>query len=164
MSKTIYDFTEKTITGEPKSLADYKGKALLIVNVASRCGLTPQYEGLEKLHDEYASRGLCVLGFPANEFGAQEPGTNDEIATFCTTNYGVKFDMFAKVKVKGPGIDPLFDYLTSPTTDPGFSGEIKWNFNKFLVGKDGAILARFEPPVAPTALEVKQAIEKALTP
>jgi glutathione peroxidase len=164
MSKTIYDFTAKTIAGEPKSLADYKGKALLIVNVASRCGLTPQYEGLQKLHEEYAAKGLRVLGFPANEFGAQEPGTDDQIAAFCTTNYGVKFEMFAKVKVKGPGIDPLFDYLTNPATDPGFSGEIKWNFNKFLVGKDGAVLARFEPKIEPTAVEVKQAIEKALTP
>jgi glutathione peroxidase len=164
MSKTIYDFSEKTIAGEAKSLAEYKGKALLIVNVASRCGLTPQYEGLEKLHEEYAPKGLAILGFPANEFGAQEPGTNDEIAQFCTTNYGVKFDMFAKVTVKGPGIDPLFDYLTSAATDPKFAGEIKWNFNKFLIGKDGAVLARFEPKVEPTAPEVKQAIEKALTP
>jgi len=163
MSKTIYDFTEKTITGEKKSLADYKGKALLIVNVASRCGNTPQYAGLEKLHEEYAARGLAVLGFPANEFGGQEPGTNEEIAQFCTANYGVKFDMFAKVTVKGPGIDPLFDYLTSPTTDPEFGGEIQWNFNKFLVGRDGAVVARFKPKADPTSPEVKQAIEKALT-
>jgi glutathione peroxidase len=162
MSKTIYDFSEKTITGQPKSLAEYKGKALLIVNVASRCGLTPQYEGLEKLHADYAPKGLAVLGFPANEFGAQEPGTNEEIAQFCTTNYGVKFDMFAKVKVKGPGIDPLFGFLTSPETDPKFSGDIKWNFNKFLVGKHGEVLARFEPKIEPTSPEVKAAIEKAL--
>ena len=159
---SIYDFSEKTITGEPKSLADYKGKALLIVNVASKCGLTPQYDGLEKLHEEYAAKGLRILGFPANEFGAQEPGTNDEIAQFCTTTYGVKFEMFAKVKVKGPGIDPLFDYLTSPATDPKFAGEIKWNFNKFLVGKDGSVIGRFEPKVEPTSPEVKSAIEAAL--
>jgi glutathione peroxidase len=162
MSKSIYDFTAMTITGESKRLADYGGKALLIVNVASKCGLTPQYEGLEKLHETYAARGLRVLGFPANEFGAQEPGTESEIAQFCTTNYGVKFDMFSKVKVKGPGIDPLFDFLTSPATDPAFAGEIKWNFNKFLVGKDGTILARFEPKVEPMSLEVTQAVEKAL--
>jgi len=163
MAKTIYDFSEKTITGQPRSLADYKGKALLVVNVASKCGLTPQYQGLEKLHEQYAPKGFAVLGFPANEFGAQEPGTNEEIAQFCTTNYGVKFDMFSKVKVKGPGIDPLFDYLTSPATNPKFSGEIKWNFNKFLIGKDGTVLARFEPPIDPTSPEVTQAIEKALT-
>lgn len=162
MSKTIYEFNAKTITGQNKPLADYKGKALLIVNVASKCGLTPQYAGLEKLHEKYADKGLRVLGFPANEFGAQEPGTESEIAQFCTTNYGVKFDMFSKVKVKGPGIDPLFDFLTSPATDPKFAGEIKWNFNKFLIGKDGTVLARFEPPVEPLSAEVTQAIEKAI--
>jgi glutathione peroxidase len=164
MSKTIYDFSARTIDGTPRKLSDYEGKVALIVNVASKCGLTPQYKGLEELHETYGPQGFAVLGFPANEFGAQEPGTNDEIAQFCTTTYGVKFEMFAKVKVKGPGIDPLFDYLTSPATDPKFAGEIKWNFNKFLVGKDGAVLARFEPQVDPTAPEVKQAIEKALTP
>jgi glutathione peroxidase len=162
MSKTIYDFTAKTITGSPKKLSDYEGKALLIVNVASKCGLTPQYEGLEKLHEKYADRGLRVLGFPANEFGAQEPGTNDEIAQFCSTKYDVKFDMFAKVKVKGPGIDPLFEFLTSPGTNPASSGEIKWNFNKFLIGKDGTILARFEPPVDPMSSDVTKAVEQAL--
>ena len=149
MAKTIYEFSEHTIDGKAKNLADYKGKALLVVNVASKCGLTPQYAGLEKLHEEYAAKGFAVLGFPANEFGGQEPGTNEQVLEFCTTNYGVKFDMFAKVKVKGPGIDPLFDYLTSATTNPGFSGEIKWNFNKFLVGRTGEVLARFEPQVDP---------------
>jgi glutathione peroxidase len=162
MSKTIHDFTANTIGGSPKKLSDYKGNALLIVNVASKCGLTPQYEGLEKLHEKYSGKGLRVLGFPANEFGAQEPGTNDEIAAFCSTNYAVKFDMFAKVKVKGPGIDPLFAFLTSPETNPASAGEIKWNFNKFLIGKDGTILARFEPTVAPTSPEVIEAVEKAL--
>jgi glutathione peroxidase len=162
MSRTIYDFEVKTIAGEPMSLADYKGKALLIVNVASRCGLTPQYDGLEKLHEKYAAQGLRVLGFPANEFGAQEPGTDKEIEQFCTTNYGVKFDMFSKVKVKGPGIDPLFDFLTGSATNPGLSGDIKWNFNKFLVDKNGHVVARFEPPVDPMSAEVTQAIEKAL--
>ena len=162
MAKSIYDFSQKTIDGKPKSLAEYRGKALLIVNVASECGLTPQYTGLEQLHETYATKGLAILGFPANEFGAQEPGDNDQIKAFCATHYGVKFDMFAKVKVKGPGIDPLFSYLTSPETNPKSSGEIKWNFNKFLVGKNGEILARFEPKVEPTSPEVKQAIEKAL--
>ncbi len=162
MTQSIYDFRVKTIDGTPKSLGEYKGKALLIVNVASACGLTPQYRGLEELHESYAGKGFAVLGFPANEFGSQEAGTNDEIKEFCTTKYGVKFDMFAKVKVKGPGIDPLFDYLTSDKTNPGFSGEIKWNFNKFLIGKGGEILGRFEPKVEPTSGEVKQAIEAAL--
>ena len=162
MAKTIYDFSAKTIDGKTRSLADYRGKVTLIVNVASECGLTPQYKGLEELHEAYAAKGLSVLGFPANEFGAQEPGTDGQIKDFCTTSYGVKFDMFGKVKVKGPGIDPLFQFLTSPETNPGFSGDIKWNFNKFLVGKDGAVIARFEPPVEPTSADVKGAIEKAL--
>lgn len=162
MGKTIYDFTAKTIDGKTKSLSDYKGRALLIVNVASECGLTPQYDGLEALHEAYAGKGLSVLGFPANEFGAQEPGTEAEIKTFCTTKYGVKFDMFSKVKVKGPGIDPLFQFLTSTETNPTFGGDIKWNFNKFLVGKDGTLLGRFEPKVEPTSADVKAAIEKAL--
>ncbi len=162
MAKGIYQFEAKTIDGTTKKLADYEGKVALIVNVASQCGMTPQYAGLEQLHETYAGRGLAVLGFPANEFGAQEPGTNEEIQSFCSTRFGVKFDMFAKVKVKGPGIDPLFAFLTSPETDPKFSGDIKWNFNKFLVGKHGEVLARFEPKVDPTSPEVKSAIEAAL--
>ncbi len=160
---SIHDFTMKTIDGTPKRLSDYRGKAVLIVNVASQCGLTPQYAQLEQLHEAYEARGLAVLGFPANEFGAQEPGANDEIKEFCTTRYAVKFDLFAKVKVKGAGIDPLFDYLTGKETNPDFAGDIKWNFNKFLVGRDGHVLARFEPKVEPTSAEVKQAIEKALS-
>ena len=163
MSKSIYDFSAKTIDGTPKTLGDYRGKVLLIVNVASQCGLTPQYAGLESLHEAYAAQGLAVLGFPANEFGAQEPGTEAEIKTFCDARYGVKFDMFSKVKVKGPGIDPLFDHLTAETTNPGFSGPIKWNFNKFLVGRDGRVRARFEPAVDPASAEVRQAIEEALS-
>jgi glutathione peroxidase len=162
MGKSVYDFSATTIGGEPKSLGNYRGKVLLIVNVASRCGLTPQYEGLEKLHETYGARGLRVLGFPANEFGAQEPGDDEQIAEFCTTNYGVKFDMFSKVKVKGPGIDPLFEYLTSAETNGSFAGDIKWNFNKFLIDKDGRTIARFEPPVDPMSGQVKEAIEKAL--
>ncbi len=155
----VHDFGVKTIDGQDKKLAEYKGHPLLIVNVASKCGLTPQYEGLEKLHRELASRGLRVLGFPANEFGAQEPGSNDEIKTFCTSNYGVEFDMFGKVVVKGAGIHPLFDYLTNKSK---FAGDIKWNFNKFLVDKTGEVVARFEPQVEPTSAEVRQAIEKVL--
>lgn len=156
---SVFDFDAVTITGEKKSLRGYEGKVLLIVNVASQCGLTPQYAKLEELHEMYADKGLRVLGFPANEFGAQEPGTNEEIAQFCETKFGVRFDMFAKVKVKGEGTHPLFQHLTS---DPKFGGDIKWNFNKFLVGKDGRVLARFEPQVDPLAAEVTQAIEKAL--
>ncbi len=162
MAKTIYDFSAKTIDGKTRSLADYRGKVALIVNVASECGLTPQYTGLEQLHEAYASKGLAILGFPANEFGTQEPGTDDQIKAFCSTKYGVKFDMFSKVKVKGAGIDPLFAFLTSAQDNPRFAGDIKWNFNKFLVGKDGAVIARFEPPVEPTSADVKGAIEKAL--
>jgi glutathione peroxidase len=163
MTQTTYQFEAKTIDGKTKKLLDYEGKVTLIVNVASQCGLTPQYAGLEELNRTYGPRGFAVLGFPANEFGAQEPGSNDEIKEFCTTRFDVKFDMFAKVKVKGPGIDPLFSFLTSQDTNPKFSGDIKWNFNKFLVGKHGEVLARFEPQVEPTSAEVKTAIEKALT-
>jgi glutathione peroxidase len=162
MHSSIHEFRAQTIDGKDKSLGDYKGRVALIVNVASECGLTPQYDGLEKLHEAYAEKGLSILGFPANEFGAQEPGTNDQIQTFCRTKYGVKFDMFGKVKVKGEGIHPLFAYLTGKDTNQEFSGDIKWNFNKFLVGKDGEVLARFEPQVEPSSPEVKQAIEKAL--
>jgi glutathione peroxidase len=162
MAKTIYDFSAKTLDGKTRSLADYRGRVALIVNVASECGLTPQYKGLEELHDAYAGKGLAVLGFPANEFGAQEPGTDEQIQAFCSTKYGVKFDMFSKVKVKGPGIDPLFAFLTSAVDNPKFAGDIKWNFNKFLVGKDGAVIARFEPQVEPTSADVKGAIERAL--
>jgi len=162
MAKSIHDFSAKTIDGKDKSLGDYRGRVALIVNVASECGLTPQYTGLEQLHETYAAKGLSILGFPANEFGAQEPGTDAQIKDFCSTRFGVKFDMFSKVKVKGPGIDPLFQYLTGKETDPKFAGDIKWNFNKFLVGKNGEVLARFEPQVEPTSPEVKKAIEQAL--
>jgi len=154
---TAHDFSAKTITGHDKKLADFKGQVLLVVNVASACGLTPQYTGLEALNKKYRERGLRVLGFPANEFGAQEPGTDAEIKSFCETKYDVTFDMFAKVKVKGDGTHPLFAWLTSQT-----GGDIKWNFGKFLVGKNGEILARFEPTVEPGSPEIAAAIEKAL--
>ncbi len=162
MAKTVHDFEATKIDGTPKKLADYEGKVILIANVASQCGLTPQYAGLQSLHDEYCARGFAVLGFPSNDFGAQEPGTNQQISDFCTTRFNVKFDMFAKVKVKEPGSDPLFAFLTNPATNPNFSGDIKWNFNKFLLGRHGEVLARFEPTVEPTSPEVKAAIEKAL--
>jgi glutathione peroxidase len=152
-----HEFSAKTIGGQDKKLGDYDGKVLLIVNVASECGLTPQYKELQALHEKYRARGLCVLGFPANEFGAQEPGSDAEIKSFCETKYAVTFDMFSKVVVKGPGIHPLFKWLTENT-----GGDIKWNFGKFLVGKKGEILQRFEPKVEPNAPEITSAIEKAL--
>jgi glutathione peroxidase len=162
MTKSVYDFSAKTIKGTEKSLADYKGKVLLVVNVASECGLTPQYAGLETLHEEYAKRGLAVLGFPANDFGAQEPGTDAQVEQFCTTKFGAKFDLFSKVAVKGEKTAPLFDWLQSADTNPAFGGAIKWNFNKFLIDRDGKVIARFEPKVEPLSPEVKGAIEKAL--
>jgi glutathione peroxidase len=162
MGDSVYEFSAKTIQGTEKSLRDYAGKVALIVNVASKCGLTPQYRGLEELYQTYRAQGFSVLGFPANEFGAQEPGTDGQIQEFCSTHYGVEFDMFSKVKVKGAGIDPIFAFLTGADTNPRFSGDIKWNFNKFLIGKKGEVLARFEPAVEPTSSEVKQAVEKAL--
>ena len=155
----VHDFSAKTIDGRDVKLADYTGHPLLIVNVASKCGLTPQYEALEKLHEDYRARGLRVLGFPANEFGAQEPGSDDQIKEFCTSNYGVKFDMFGKVVVKGQGIHPLFAFLTKQSK---FAGDIQWNFNKFLVDKNGDVVGRFEPQVDPASGEVRQAIEKLL--
>ncbi|HEX4516163.1 MAG TPA: glutathione peroxidase [Polyangiaceae bacterium] len=155
----VHDFSAKTIDGRDVKLAEYKGHPLLIVNVASKCGLTPQYEGLEKLNKEYGPRGLRVLAFPANEFGAQEPGSNDDIKKFCTSNYGVDFDMFGKVVVKGEGIHPLFEYLTKQSK---YAGDVKWNFNKFLIDKNGEVIARFEPQVEPTSTEVTKAIEQNL--
>jgi glutathione peroxidase len=154
---SVHDFTVKTIMGADKSMKGYEGRVLLIVNVASECGYTPQYKGLQELHERYDARGLSVLGFPANEFGAQEPGTNDRIQRFCQERYGVTFGMFSKIVAKGDGIAPLFAHLSSST-----GGDVKWNFTKFLVGKDGAILGRFEPAVEPTSAELVGAIEAAL--
>ena len=150
---SIYDFTVKTITGEEKSLADYKGKVLLIVNVASKCGFTPQYEGLEKLHETYHDAGLEVLGFPCNQFREQEPEDEKAIQSFCTLNYGVKFPMFSKIKVNGDDAHPLYQYLKSEQT--GFLGSegIKWNFTKFLVDKDGNVVDRYGSSTKPSAIE-----------
>ena len=155
----IYDFTMKTIDGKDKRLSDYKGRVLMVVNTASLCGLTPQYEGLEALHRRYKEKGLSILGFPANEFGAQEPGPDDEIQRFCKTKYSVSFDMFSKIVVKGAGIHPLYQFLT---TESGFNGAIGWNFAKFLVGKDGAVAARFDPPTDPMSAKVTSKIEELL--
>jgi glutathione peroxidase len=160
----VLGFTMKSIDGKEVSLADkYKGKVVLFVNVASKCGLTPQYKDLEALHEKYAAKGLCIVGVPANEFGKQEPGSDKEISEFCSTKYGVKFDMMSKVVVKGDGICPLYTFLTSKDTDPSFAGEIKWNFTKFLVSKKGEVVGRFEPRVKPTADEVVKAIEAELS-
>ncbi|CAM4116923.1 glutathione peroxidase [Bacillus wiedmannii] len=157
---TVYDFLAKTITGEDKSLKDYEGKALLIVNVASKCGFTPQYKGLQEVYDKYKDQGLEVLGFPCNQFGGQEPGTEADITSFCELNYGVNFPMFAKVDVKGDKAHPLYTYMTEQA--PGLLGmkAVKWNFTKFLIGKDGKVVGRFAPQTKPVDLEVE--IEKVL--
>ncbi len=158
----VLSFKMKALDGKETDLAQYQGKVVLFVNVASECGYTPQYKGLQELHAKYAKDGLVVIGVPANEFGAQEPGSDQEIATFCTTNYGVKFPMLSKVVVKGAGICPLYKYLTSKETDPKFGGDIKWNFTKFLVARDGTVVNRFEPAVKPESPEMIKAIEAEL--
>jgi glutathione peroxidase len=159
---SVYDFTLKNIDGKETSLGQYKGKVLLLVNVASKCGLTPQYEGLQSLYTKYKDRGLVILGFPANNFMGQEPGTDEEIKSFCTLKYNVTFPMFSKISVKGSDIHPLYKFLTDKGTNPDFGGDIKWNFNKFLVDRNGEIIARFEPQVKPDDDRVIQAVEKAL--
>lgn len=156
------NFKMKKIDGKDVDLSAYKGKVVMMVNVASQCGLTPQYKQLEELHEKYAGKGLAVLGFPANEFGSQEPGTDAEIATFCKSKYDVKFDMFSKVVVKGEGQCPLYKFLTSKETDPKFAGDITWNFEKFLIGRNGEVVARFAPKVKPDSEEVLKAIEAEL--
>lgn len=158
----VLDHKLTTIDGKEANLADYEGKVLLMVNVASKCGLTPQYEQLMELHKEYGDKGLVILGFPANNFGAQEPGTNDEIQEFCKANYGVEFPMFSKISVKGDDIAPLYAELTSDEQNEAYAGEIKWNFTKFLVNRNGKVIGRFEPKTVPTADEVVSAIKAAL--
>lgn len=158
----VLNFKMKSLDGKDVDLAKYNGKVLLIVNVASKCGYTPQYKGMEALHEKYADQGLVVLGVPANEFGKQEPGTDQEIAKFCSDKYNVKFDMLSKVVVKGPDQVPLYKHLTDKTTNPKSGGEIKWNFTKFLIGRNGDIVARFEPGVDPSAKEITSAIEAEL--
>jgi glutathione peroxidase len=158
----VLNFRMKDLTGKDAELARYQGKVILVVNVASQCGYTPQYQGLEALHEKYSKDGLVVLGVPSNDFGAQEPGSNDEIAKFCQTKYGVKFDMLAKVVVKGEGQVPLYKHLTSKDTNPRYSGPIRWNFTKFLIGRNGDIVGRFEPNVKPEAQEFVSAIETEL--
>jgi glutathione peroxidase len=156
------DFTVKNISGDDVSLSEYRGKVVLIVNVASKCGLTPQYEDLQRLHERYAGDGLAILGFPANDFLWQEPGTNEEIRQFCTREYGVEFDMFAKVSVKGRKMCELYSYLTSKKSNHEFGGGLKWNFTKFLLNRDGKVIGRFGPRTRPTDAKVISAIEAAL--
>ena len=157
---TIYDFEAQRIDGQPVALADHRGQVLLIVNTASQCGFTPQFAGLEALHQQYAERGLVVLGFPSNQFGSQDPGSNEEIGAFCTKNYGVSFPMMAKIDVNGANAVPLYRWLTKEK--PGLLGStaIKWNFTKFLVGRDGQVLKRYAPLDKPESLAAD--IEKAL--
>jgi len=159
---TFHDFQAKTIRGDECALSSFSGKVCLVVNVASACGLTPQYDGLQRLYDEYREQGLEVLGFPCNQFGAQEPGDEDEIARFCETNFGVSFPMFSKVDVNGGGAHPLFAWLTTEDAAPDGAGDVAWNFAKFLVDRDGHVVARFAPPTEPCAAEVKAQVEAAL--
>lgn len=159
MSGTVYGFTMTMNDGSFKSLGDYKGQVLLIVNTASECGFTPQYQGLEELYEKYKSRGFEVLAFPANNFGAQEPGTDAQIRQFCSTKYHVTFPLFAKSDVKGPGINPLYKFLT---TQAGFDGDITWNFNKFLVDRQGKVVARFDSKVTPMSKEITSKVEELL--
>jgi len=150
---SVYDFEANLIDGKPVKLSTFKGKVLLIVNTASKCGFTPQFAGLEALHEKYAGKGLTVLGFPSNQFGGQDPGTNEEIGAFCTTNYGVSFPMMEKIDVNGSNAAPLYQWLTKEK--PGLLGStaIKWNFTKFLVGRDGTVLKRYAPLDTPASLE-----------
>lgn len=183
-ASSLLDLPLRRISGEPTSLTDFRGNVLLVVNVASKCGLTPQYEGLEQVFSTYKDQGFAVLGFPANDFGSQEPGSNQEIATFCTTNFGASFPMFEKIAVTGPDKSPLYAALiaakpTAETGNPGFRAqldgflqsrnektllapEILWNFEKFLLGREGTVLARFAPDILPTDPRVTSAIESAL--
>jgi len=156
---SLRDIPVNTLAGQPSSLGALDGKTLLVVNVASKCGLTPQYTGLEALQGQYADRGFSVVGFPCNQFGGQEPGSAEEIAEFCSTTYGVSFPMFEKIEVNGPERHPIYTELTATEDAEGQAGDIQWNFEKFLVGPDGAVLARFRPMTAPDAPELVSAIE-----
>ena len=161
-AKQIYDFQLKSLNGKDVKLEAYRGKAILIVNTASKCGYTKQYAELQVLYEKYGKDGLVVLGFPANNFFNQEPADNAAIGQFCQLNYGVTFPMFEKISVKGKDIHPLYKYLTEKSTNPNFSGKITWNFNKFLISKEGKIINRFSTPTSPTDESVIKAIEAAL--
>jgi glutathione peroxidase len=159
---SIYDFTMNSIDQQPVKLKSYKGKVVMVVNVASKCGFTPQYAGLEALYEKYKDRGFVIVGVPANNFASQEPGTNEEIKKFCSTKYNVTFPMMAKVSVVGEDKTPLYQFLTDKSENPQVGGEIKWNFTKFLFDRDGKPVARFEPAVTPDSPQVQTAIESAL--
>ncbi|REK84384.1 glutathione peroxidase [Streptomyces inhibens] len=159
---SLYDIPLRTLTGDPASLADYRGKALLVVNVASKCGLTPQYSGLERLQQRYADRGFSVLGFPSNQFAGQEPGTAEEIATFCSATYGVSFPLFEKADVNGEERHPLYAALTATEDAEGAAGDVQWNFEKFLIDARGEVAGRFRPRTEPEAEELVTAIEAVL--
>lgn len=161
-ARSFHDFEMKDINGKTVPLKTYKGNVVLVVNVASKCGLTPQYKGLQAIYSKYKDKGFVVLGFPANNFMKQEPGSDADIKAFCTANYGVEFPMFSKISVKGEDIHPLYKFLTEKGTNPEFAGDIRWNFDKFLMGKDGKILKRFHPKAKPEGNEVTAAIESAL--
>ena len=158
----LYDYPIHTLAGDPSSLKDYEGKALLLVNVASKCGLTPQYTGLEELQKKYESKGFTVLGFPCNQFGEQEPGSPEEIASFCSTSYGVTFPMFEKIEVNGEGRHPIYAELEEVADQEGHTGDVQWNFEKFLVGPTGSVVARFSPLVTPEDPVLVDAIERTL--
>ena len=160
--KSMYEFSMKNIDGHQMKLDTYQGKVVMIVNVASKCGLTPQYEDLQTLYDKYKDKDFVIIGFPANNFLGQEPGTEKEIKEFCTLKYNVTFPMFSKISVKGTDQHPFYTFLTNEKSNPGFSGDITWNFEKFLMGKDGKTLARFSPQTKPDDPTVIEAIEKAL--
>jgi glutathione peroxidase len=159
---SLGDVDVTTLTGQDGTLGDYAGKALLVVNVASKCGLTPQYEGLERLHERYAGRGFAVLGFPSNQFNGQEPGSNEEIAEFCSATYGVTFPMFSKTDVNGEDRHPLYQQLTTVEDDKGEAGDVAWNFEKFLISPTGEVVGRFRPRTLPESDEVIGAIEAVL--
>src|SRR5580765_4747379 len=161
-ASSVHEFTMDAINGTPTPLASFKGKVLLVVNVASQCGYTYQYEGLQALYMRYKDQGLVVAGFPANNFGAQEPGSNAEIGAFCKSKFGVTFPMFSKISVKGADQAPLYQFLTDTKANPKTGGEIQWNFTKFLVDRDGKVIQRFEPAVEPNSREIEAAVEAAL--
>jgi glutathione peroxidase len=156
---SLHDIPVNSLAGQPASLGDLAGKTVLVVNVASKCGLTPQYTGLEKLQERYAGRGFSVAGFPCNQFGGQEPGSAEEIQQFCSTSYGVTFPMFEKIDVNGPGRHPIYTELTQQQDGAGEAGDIQWNFEKFLLGPDGTVLARFRPRTEPDDPALIEAIE-----
>ena len=161
-ASSVHDFTLDALNGTPTPLGNFKGKVMLVVNVASQCGYTPQYEGLQALYAKYKDQGLVITGFPANNFGGQEPGTNEEIGAFCRSKFGVTFPMFSKISVLGRDKAPLYQYLTDKAANPKTGGEIQWNFTKFLVDRNGKVIQRFEPDVEPQSKELVSAIEAAL--